>query len=203
MAEQQMTEAVGKQEEMVVVVGEQKDIIVSMGIHIKYVVRGSSKKLGLHPYVIHMYMDKCGRLCVKKTIWKDGEKRTMLGWVDGGKGRDVMAWNMKRGLKCGEGEEVVGVEKKKSYEVWIKGSGSVNTKDIVPVYEAKREAALNVSCYADASFQTDKDNTKSQTRYVFVLNGGVMDWKSAKKSTTGMSSTEPKYIAAATSMEVV
>ncbi|GJS88829.1 retrotransposon protein, putative, ty1-copia subclass [Tanacetum coccineum] len=45
-----------------------------------------------------------------------------------------------------------------------------NTKDMVLMYGAKPEAELKVSCYADASFQTDKDDTKSQTRYVFVLN---------------------------------
>ncbi|GJU63627.1 retrotransposon protein, putative, ty1-copia subclass [Tanacetum coccineum] len=64
-----------------------------------------------------------------------------------------------------------------------------NTKDMVLVYGAKPEDELKVSCYADASFQTDKDDTKSQTGYVFVLNGGAVDWKSAKQSTTAMSST--------------
>ncbi|GJR30013.1 retrotransposon protein, putative, ty1-copia subclass [Tanacetum coccineum] len=44
-----------------------------------------------------------------------------------------------------------------------------NTKDMVLVYGAKPEAELKVSCYADASFQTDKDDTKSQTGYVFIL----------------------------------
>ncbi|GJX74385.1 putative RNA-directed DNA polymerase [Tanacetum coccineum] len=79
-----------------------------------------------------------------------------------------------------------------------------NTKDMVLVYEAKPEDELKVSCYADASFQTDKDDTKSQTGYVFVLNGGAVDWKSAKQSTTAMSSTEAEYIAAAeASMEAV
>ncbi|GKA98818.1 hypothetical protein Tco_0826755 [Tanacetum coccineum] len=79
-----------------------------------------------------------------------------------------------------------------------------NTKDMVLVYGAKPEAELKVSCYADASFQTDKDDTKSQTRYVFVLNGGAVDWKSAKQSTTAMSSTEAEYIAATkASMEAV
>ncbi|GJS45084.1 retrotransposon protein, putative, ty1-copia subclass [Tanacetum coccineum] len=59
--------------------------------------------------------------------------------------------------------------------------GSImNTKDMVLVYGAKPEDELKVSCYADASFQTDKNDTKSQTRYVFVLNGGAVDWKSAK-----------------------
>ncbi|GJT28816.1 hypothetical protein Tco_0909091 [Tanacetum coccineum] len=72
-----------------------------------------------------------------------------------------------------------------------------NTKDIVLVYGAKSEVELKVSCYADASFQTDKDDTKSQTGYVFVLNGRAVDWKSAKQSTTAMSSIEAEYIAAA------
>ncbi|GJY00351.1 retrotransposon protein, putative, ty1-copia subclass [Tanacetum coccineum] len=68
----------------------------------------------------------------------------------------------------------------------------------------KPKAELKVSCYADASFQTDKDDTKSQTGYVFVLNGEAVDWKSAKQSTIAMSSIEVEYIAAAdASMEVV
>ncbi|GJX72471.1 retrotransposon protein, putative, ty1-copia subclass [Tanacetum coccineum] len=33
-------------------------------------------------------------------------------------------------------------------------------------------------------------------RYVFILNGGAIDWKSSKQSTTAMSATEAKYIAA-------
>ncbi|GJW88143.1 retrotransposon protein, putative, ty1-copia subclass [Tanacetum coccineum] len=49
-----------------------------------------------------------------------------------------------------------------------------NTKDMVLVYGAKPEDELKVSCNVDASFQTDKDDTKSQTGYVFVLNGGAM-----------------------------
>nr|GEU86622.1 retrotransposon protein, putative, Ty1-copia subclass [Tanacetum cinerariifolium] len=71
-----------------------------------------------------------------------------------------------------------------------------NTKDVVLVYEAKPKAELKVSCYADASFQTDKDDTKSQTGYVFVLNDGFVNWKSAKQSTIAMSSTEAEYIVA-------
>nr|GEV83170.1 hypothetical protein [Tanacetum cinerariifolium] len=41
-----------------------------------------------------------------------------------------------------------------------------NTQDMVLVYGAKPEAELKVSCYDVASFQTDKDDTKSQTGYV-------------------------------------
>ncbi|GJW22965.1 retrotransposon protein, putative, ty1-copia subclass, partial [Tanacetum coccineum] len=79
-----------------------------------------------------------------------------------------------------------------------------NTKNMVLVYGAKPEDELKVSCYADASFQTDKDDTKSQTGYAFVLNGGAVDWKSAKQNTTAMSSTEAEYIVTAeASMEAV
>ncbi|GKF87923.1 hypothetical protein Tco_0258800, partial [Tanacetum coccineum] len=46
-----------------------------------------------------------------------------------------------------------------------------NTKDMVLVYGAKTKDELKVSCYADASFQTDKDDTKSQMGHVFELNG--------------------------------
>ncbi|GKA05975.1 hypothetical protein Tco_0685095 [Tanacetum coccineum] len=57
-------------------------------------------------------------------------------------------------------------------------------------------AELRVDCYCDAGFETDKDDIKSQTGYVFVLNGGAVDWKSSKQSTTAMSAIKAKYIAA-------
>nr|GFB80361.1 hypothetical protein [Tanacetum cinerariifolium] len=41
-----------------------------------------------------------------------------------------------------------------------------------------------------------KDDTKSQTGYVFVLNGGAMVWKSSKQSTTAQHATEAEYIVA-------
>nr|GEW11242.1 hypothetical protein [Tanacetum cinerariifolium] len=40
------------------------------------------------------------------------------------------------------------------------------------------------------------DDTKSQTGYVFILNGGAVDWKSSRQSTIAMSATEAEYIAA-------
>ncbi|GJZ69291.1 retrotransposon protein, putative, ty1-copia subclass, partial [Tanacetum coccineum] len=55
---------------------------------------------------------------------------------------------------------------------------------------------LKVSCYTDAGYLTDADDLKSQTGYVFVLNGGVVDWKSAKQSIFATSSAEAEYIAA-------
>ncbi|GJX53247.1 retrotransposon protein, putative, ty1-copia subclass [Tanacetum coccineum] len=71
-----------------------------------------------------------------------------------------------------------------------------NTKDMFLVYGGNPEAELRVDCYCDAGFETDRDDTKSQTGYVFILNGGAVDWKSSKQSTTAMSATEAEYIAA-------
>nr|GEX35397.1 putative retrotransposon protein [Tanacetum cinerariifolium] len=67
-------------------------------------------------------------------------------------------------------------------------------KDLVYRGDLKRE--LRVSCYTDAGYLTDADDLKSQTGYVFVLNGGAVDWKSAKQSIFATSSVEAKYIAA-------
>nr|GEY80732.1 retrotransposon protein, putative, Ty1-copia subclass [Tanacetum cinerariifolium] len=58
------------------------------------------------------------------------------------------------------------------------------------------ERELRVSCYTDAGYLMDADNLKSQTGYVFVLNGGVVDWKSTKQSIFATSSTDAEYIVA-------
>ncbi|GJV48192.1 retrotransposon protein, putative, ty1-copia subclass [Tanacetum coccineum] len=62
------------------------------------------------------------------------------------------------------------------------------------VYDGNHEAELRVDCYCYAIFDTNKDDIKSQTGYVFVLNGVMMDWKSSKQSTTAMSATYAEYI---------
>ncbi|GJU80851.1 hypothetical protein Tco_1283216 [Tanacetum coccineum] len=53
---------------------------------------------------------------------------------------------------------------------------------------------LRVSCYTDVGFLR-ADNQKSQTGYVYRLNGGAVDWKSTKESIFATSSTNAKYIA--------
>nr|GEY25060.1 hypothetical protein [Tanacetum cinerariifolium] len=71
-----------------------------------------------------------------------------------------------------------------------------NTKDMFPVYRGNMEQELSVSCYTDAGYLTDADNLKSQIGYVFVLNGGAVDWKSTKQRIFATSSTDAEYIAA-------
>ncbi|GKF84220.1 hypothetical protein Tco_0249118, partial [Tanacetum coccineum] len=79
-----------------------------------------------------------------------------------------------------------------------------NTKDMFLVYGGNPKAKLRVDCYCDAGFVTDRDGIKSQSRYVFILNGGAVDWKSSKQSTIAMSTTEAEYISASeAAMEAV
>ena len=50
--------------------------------------------------------------------------------------------------------------------------------------------------YTDASFQTDKDDFRSQSGYVFCLNDGAVSWESSKQDTVANSTTEAEYITA-------
>ena len=69
------------------------------------------------------------------------------------------------------------------------------TKSLFLVYGGEEE--LVVKGYTDASFQTDQDDSRSQSGYVFTLNGGAVSWKSSKQETVADSATEAEYIAAA------
>jgi transposase InsO family protein len=78
------------------------------------------------------------------------------------------------------------------------------TRDLFLVYGGNPDQELKVTGYCDAGFQTDRDDTKSQSGYVFILNGGAVDWKSKKQTTVAMSATESEYIAASeAAMEAV
>jgi len=68
------------------------------------------------------------------------------------------------------------------------------TKDMFLIYGGEEE--LVAKCYVDASFDTDPDDSKSQSGYVFVMNGGAVSWRSSKQSVVAGSSTEAEYVAA-------
>ncbi|KAK8696520.1 hypothetical protein V6N13_001654 [Hibiscus sabdariffa] len=68
------------------------------------------------------------------------------------------------------------------------------TKDVFLVYGGEEE--LRIKGYTDASFQIDKDDSRSQSGFVFCLNGGAVSWKSSKQDTVADSTTEAEYIAA-------
>ena len=66
------------------------------------------------------------------------------------------------------------------------------TKDIFLIYGG---SDLKLEAYSDSSFQSDPDDSKSISGYVFTLNRGVVSWKSSKQQTVADSTTEAEYIA--------
>ncbi|GKD54141.1 retrotransposon protein, putative, ty1-copia subclass [Tanacetum coccineum] len=58
------------------------------------------------------------------------------------------------------------------------------------------EEELSVTGYYDASWQTDKDDNRSQSGWVFLLNGGAVTRESSKKHIVAYSTCEFEYIAA-------
>ena len=62
------------------------------------------------------------------------------------------------------------------------------------VYGGHKELVVN--SYVDASFDTNPDDSKSQTGYFFLLNGGAISWCSSKQSIMAGSTCEAEYIAA-------
>ena len=53
------------------------------------------------------------------------------------------------------------------------------TKEMFLVYGG--EEKLIVRGYANASFQTDRDDCRSQSGFVYVMNGGAVSWMSSKQ----------------------
>ena len=68
------------------------------------------------------------------------------------------------------------------------------TKEMFLVYGGDEE--LVIKGYVDASSNIDMDDSKSQSGYVFILNGGAVNWRSYKQSVVAASTTEAKYVAA-------
>ncbi|GJU46176.1 putative RNA-directed DNA polymerase [Tanacetum coccineum] len=69
-----------------------------------------------------------------------------------------------------------------------------NTKDRFLVYGGEKE--LIVTGYCDAGWQTYKDDSRSQSGWVFLLNRGAVTWRSSKQNTVADSTCESEYIAA-------
>ena len=68
------------------------------------------------------------------------------------------------------------------------------TKDMFLMYGGDEELVVNG--YVNASFDTDLDDSKSQTGYVFILNGEAFSWCSPKQRVVAESMCEVEYIAA-------
>ncbi|KAL0437815.1 UNVERIFIED_CONTAM: Retrovirus-related Pol polyprotein from transposon TNT 1-94 [Sesamum radiatum] len=61
------------------------------------------------------------------------------------------------------------------------------TKDMFLIYGG---GELILKGYSKTSYQSDDDDAKSQSGFVFKLNGGVVAWKSSKQDTTVHSTTK-------------
>ena len=68
-----------------------------------------------------------------------------------------------------------------------------NTKDQWLIYE---ELDLKLVGYTDFSFQSNRDDSKSISEIIFILNRGVIYWKSSKTHTVTDSVCEVEYIIA-------
>ena len=68
-----------------------------------------------------------------------------------------------------------------------------NTKDQWLVYG---ESDLKLVGFTDSSFQSDHDDSRSVSGYIFTLNGGAICWKSSKQHIVADSVCEAEYIAA-------
>ena len=58
------------------------------------------------------------------------------------------------------------------------------------------ESDLKLVGFADSSFQSDHDDSRSVSNYIFTLNGVAICWKSSKQHTVADSICEAEYIAA-------
>ena len=67
------------------------------------------------------------------------------------------------------------------------------TKDIFLIYSGQ-EGELFLSGYTDAGLKSDLDHFRSQSGFVFCLNGGAVSWRSSKQDSMVDSTTEAEYI---------
>ncbi|GJX44578.1 hypothetical protein Tco_0261254 [Tanacetum coccineum] len=67
------------------------------------------------------------------------------------------------------------------------------TKDRFLVYGGEEELRVTGYCYA--SWQTHKDDSRSQSDWIFLRNEGAVTWKSSKQDTVADSTCESEYIA--------
>jgi len=71
------------------------------------------------------------------------------------------------------------------------------TKDIGLVFHKNHNTCSNIVGYVNSNYAGDLDKRRSQIRYVFMLFGSAISWKTTLQSTIALSTTEAEYMAAA------
>ncbi|XP_031283941.1 secreted RxLR effector protein 161-like [Pistacia vera] len=66
------------------------------------------------------------------------------------------------------------------------------TKDLIMSYEGLE---LKIQRCSGSDFKSNMDDKKCTSGFIFTCNGGAVNWKSSKQSTTANSTTEAEYIA--------
>nr|GEU53101.1 retrovirus-related Pol polyprotein from transposon TNT 1-94 [Tanacetum cinerariifolium] len=93
-----------------------------------------------------------------------------------------------------------------TYKARLVAKGFTQTYEVdyeetfVPIADIKViRILISITAYYDYEicWETDQDELRSYTGFVFMMNGGTVDWKSFKQNTTAMSSKKAEYIAAA------
>ncbi|GJY26286.1 retrotransposon protein, putative, ty1-copia subclass [Tanacetum coccineum] len=156
------------------------DDIIIMGNHIPslqsvktYLGKGFSiKDLGEAPFIleIKIYQDRSKRLIglsqsvymdeILKRFRMDTSKRSYIPM------QERLDLNKTQGASTPE--ENLGKPHWTTVKIILKYLR--NTKDMILVYGGNPEAELRVDCYCNAGFETNRDDIKSQTRYVFLNN---------------------------------
>lgn len=76
--------------------------------------------------------------------------------------------------------------------------GTTNYKLYLQTEQSKIDSLLG---YADADWAGDFSDRKSNSGYVFLLNGSTISWAARKQDCVALSSTEAEYIALAEAIE--
>lgn len=63
----------------------------------------------------------------------------------------------------------------------------------------KKEGNEKLIGYTDSDYAGDQDDRKSTSGYVFMMSSGAVSWSSKKQPVVTLSTTEAKFIAAASS----
>ncbi|CAI7812070.1 unnamed protein product [Closterium sp. NIES-54] len=84
----------------------------------------------------------------------------------------------------------IGVQYSASAQVKQKGVEVLKEKG-----ERLREGKLFLTCFTDATWASEKDDSSSVGGYICVVGGGFVSWRSKKQTETALSSIESEYMA--------